>query len=810
MAPLIHDDFAASPTETTTSHNSASGNGSHDAEGLSPIDEVPPLQKRVTPPAQHGLNPRSCITCRKRKVKCDKKLPCSNCSKTAIECIYPGPGRAPRRPRKPQDTELLERLKKLEGLVKNLGHEDDETSLGEAALDPRGSPIMQGESASKPTSCSGRATTGHYDSSSRKEKSAEGDLNGVPVKEFGRLVVDEGRSRYVSNKFWASLSEEVTELQGILDDPSEEEEDYPVSNPSSIDSADHQGFIFGFSSTALSLRRFHPPSEQTPVYWSIYKENIDPVMKVLHIPTMETTFFQATQDLDHVSKPLEALIFSIYYASVTSLSSNECWNVLGVDKEETLRQYHFAVEQAFSRANFLSTQEIFILQAMLIFLTCVSRTDDTRYVWTLTALLIRLAQALGIHRDGAQFKVSPFETELRRRLWWHIYTLDVRSSENHGCDPTINETAFDTKFPSNTNDIDIYPSMKEPPRDREGVTDMTFDLIRYTICTAFRRLSYAPVGPEPCKTKNASMTLADREKVIEELHQRLENEYLRFCDTKNVPLHWVAATVARLVLAKMWLLIHHPFVRTDCRANLSRKTKERLFNTSIEVIQFSRLLETEQTTMKWGWLVRTYTQWQALSFLSSELCTRTSGPDVDRAWGVIEEALESWDGVLSSTHNRGRMWKPLRKLIDRARTERAKALRQRATFPLDGSLGPSLNANGATSGPLNFDNTPFYPIMNGVGGALGFTHNLSSVDPMAPLTSVDGESTGARGSATYIDSWDPDPVLFTPEPSLMLADDMNGSDLDGLVNNFDIGSTYSDGGGINGNTLEGQKLTSWI
>ena len=28
-------------------------------------------------------------------------------------------------------------------------------------------------------------------------------------KEFGRLVVEEGRSRYVSNKFWNSLGEEV-------------------------------------------------------------------------------------------------------------------------------------------------------------------------------------------------------------------------------------------------------------------------------------------------------------------------------------------------------------------------------------------------------------------------------------------------------------------------------------------------------------------------------------------------------------------------------------------------------------------------
>ena len=41
------------------------------------------------------------------------------------------------------------------------------------------------------------------------------------IKEFGRLVVDEGRSRYVSNKFWNSLSEEVSCMFGtcLLDRP---------------------------------------------------------------------------------------------------------------------------------------------------------------------------------------------------------------------------------------------------------------------------------------------------------------------------------------------------------------------------------------------------------------------------------------------------------------------------------------------------------------------------------------------------------------------------------------------------------------
>jgi hypothetical protein len=70
-------------------------------------------------PYQHG----SCAACRRRKVKCDKVNPCSNCTKSGIECDYPPRKRAPRRPRKTLDTdglsireaELIKRLNKLEG-----------------------------------------------------------------------------------------------------------------------------------------------------------------------------------------------------------------------------------------------------------------------------------------------------------------------------------------------------------------------------------------------------------------------------------------------------------------------------------------------------------------------------------------------------------------------------------------------------------------------------------------------------------------------------------------------------------------------
>ena len=527
---------------------------------------------------------------------------------------------------------------------------------------------------------------------------AEENTNGM-VKEFGRLVVDEGRSRYVSNKFWTSLSEEVAELQDILDDPTDDEDDYPSPGSGDSAAANHHGFIFSFSSTILSLRNFHPPNTQIMTYWDIYKSNIAPIMKLLHTPYTESMISQASKDLDHISKPMETLLFSIYYAVVTSIPDNECLVLLGVERPATLRKYRFACEQAFARAGFLNTQDIVVLQAMLLFLTTVRRSDDTRYVWTLTGLLIRLENSLGVHRDGAQFGLSPFETELRRRLWWQTCTLDVRASEDHGCDPSIVEQSFDTKFPLNINDVDISPSTTVTPTEHEGATEMTFDLIRYSVSTTVRRLSYTLPGPGPCRTKSATISLEHKEHMIEELHQYIEKKFLRHLDT-TIPLHWVAATVARLIMAKMWLVVHHPLQRSDAGAGLPQETKDRLFITSVEVIEFSRLLETEKATLRWGWLFRTYVQWHALAFVLSQLCFRTEGPDVEKAWCVIEGVFDEWGGALSS-NQRGMMWKPLRKLMARARQARQHALERRARFPLDGSLGPAVTAPLVTQpGPM--------------------------------------------------------------------------------------------------------------
>jgi hypothetical protein len=570
-------------------------------------------------------------------------------------------------------------------------------------------------------------------------------------------------------------------MRDILDEPSSDEEDYPSPEQSGSGSSHHShphhaGFIFGYSSLSNSLRNLHPSPSQVFTLWEIYKENVDPVVKILHRPSMRRWLLDVSGSLDNLNKSVEAMLFSIYYAAVTSMNPAQCLSLLGEERDASLAKYRFAVEQSLARAGFLNSASLMLLQAFVLFLICVRRHDDTRFVWTLSGLAIRLAQSLGIHRDGSNFGISPFETEMRRRLWWHICILDVRSSEDHGTDPSIFEQFYDSRLPLNINDEDISPETTISPTERVGCTEMTFCLIRFEVSVTVRRLTYIPPGAGPCNEHASGQTLQDKERLIDALHKRLEERYLQYCDM-SVPIYWVTATVARLIMAKMWLVVHHPLQRQDRGASLPQDTRDRLFLTSIEVIEFSRLLETHESTEKWGWLFRTYMQWHAVAFVLSELCIRPRSPAVERAWRAVESVYDGWDSS-SGSGKRGMLWRPMRKLMTKARSVRAQQARvhnkNAPVFPKDGSIGPHYPNQSATLDGV-------YPILDAHLDAFDIDPMIDPADsakpsplnPQAPPPSSKSPLSGQpQPPPKSLSTSNPQPDL-TPATRNLSDDDIN-------------------------------------
>lgn len=103
-------------------------------------------------------------------------------------------------------------------------------------------------------------------------------------------------------------------------------------------------------------------------YWQVYKERVDPVTKILHIQSFEEKLHKAILDLQNISIGMEALLFSIYYAAVNSMTSFHFQKCACETKDCILQKYGYASKQALSNANILNSQDMLILQALTIYL----------------------------------------------------------------------------------------------------------------------------------------------------------------------------------------------------------------------------------------------------------------------------------------------------------------------------------------------------------------------------------------------------------------------------------------------------------
>ena len=85
----------------------------------------------------------------------------------------------------------------------------------------------------------------------------------------------------------------------------------------------HHSYILGYKSAEVDLRVLHPPPFQIPFLWSIYQDNVEPLLKILHTPTVDAVMRRARKDVTSLSREEEALVFTIYYSAIASQEPEE-------------------------------------------------------------------------------------------------------------------------------------------------------------------------------------------------------------------------------------------------------------------------------------------------------------------------------------------------------------------------------------------------------------------------------------------------------------------------------------------------------
>ena len=384
--------------------------------------------------APAATKPRSCVTCRSRRVRCDKRPPCSNCRRAGIACIIPsadGPPRwarnlekrpgVPQQPATPNIAKIKERLKNLEGLVKRFSREIEEANNAAESLTNESSTTV---SSFDPSASSSRfATTRNPDI--------------VPCQ-HGRLC--DFDTHYVTSGFWNKIDEELAGLREVTQDFADlesEDSDHEELAPERESQKSLQvpsspgSFPFGINPNA-PLVEYRPLSSQIPYLLEMYERNVNFFVRVIHMPTLlETT--RSPQSMSNLSPVDESLLFAVYYAVIASMEDSDVVSSFGVSRDFLTTKYRLGLEISLTRADFLNKPNFTIVQALVLFLGLHRRHESPRFVWMMFGLLNRMAQYLGLHRDGSHSPhLSVFEVEMRRRVWWTMCLLDQKVSEDQG------------------------------------------------------------------------------------------------------------------------------------------------------------------------------------------------------------------------------------------------------------------------------------------------------------------------------------------------------------------------------------------
>jgi hypothetical protein len=382
--------------------------------------------------------------------------------------------------------------------------------------------------------------------------------------------------------------------------------------------------------------------------WEIFEENVDPLTKIVHVPTLRPAVQKALIDTSIIPRSFDALLFAIYGAAIMSLKDKECQRRFSEPRSSLLSRYISATGKALSRAKFMETTSLVVLQALVLHLLSVRDVYAPRAVWSLTGVAVRIAQTMGLERDGTFLGLSPFETELRRRIWWQLKLHDFRTAELCGLAKfrDLDMGVESPRWPTNLDDDQLHPGMTSLVDESDKVTDILFVAFRceMTNFAASRVAEFRKQGKDPSMWALHTQDQSAKARAFIELQDTLETKYLRYCDPSQ-PLHLLTMLVGRYGMNVVKFLTHHPrkWISLEQTPLEERKL---VWDVSIKLLEQHDMVQSNPMLQPFAWHATYFQQWHAFIHVLDILRADPLNSDAAKAWKLVGNTYENTPAMI--------------------------------------------------------------------------------------------------------------------------------------------------------------------
>ncbi|KAG6004660.1 hypothetical protein E4U43_000700 [Claviceps pusilla] len=450
---------------------------------------------------------KSCTECRKRKLKCDRQLSCSQCQKSSRICRYAA-DHDPANLSDVSDTEPVDTNRPTKrscppgtSSVGNAPNGDTASTPAKNGGSP-GLPVleeltlrmdrlerhMQGRSPA-PTDLSG----------GRILYAADGTVRGLSVKQNGMItrffgqhsprvmlnVFPEARA-FLTGQHQRNAVDDLLRNFGLLH-KHRQDELHLAMKPITV-------FVDSMMPVQKRMTDILPKKEICDRLVTMYFDTSESIYRILHA----RTFYDAYNM--YWDGNLQSESFLPQLLCVLSVASRFETKSRGMGHERS-DGVHIPTACALIQSWLDSLKgkqlvDISTVQVQIL-LIHASRmiTPRLQDSWNKLGYVLRLAMSMGMHRDPSEFepRIPVFWGEMRRRLWFTMADMDLHMSIACNMPSLLRDGDFTCKPPRNLNDSEMYLNMTELPPSRtiDQLTDNQMQV--YAAITLAARMRVAPL-----------------------------------------------------------------------------------------------------------------------------------------------------------------------------------------------------------------------------------------------------------------------------------------------------------------------------
>ncbi|KAJ5389728.1 uncharacterized protein N7496_000796 [Penicillium cataractarum] len=445
----------------------------------------------------------SCQQCRARKIKCDKEMPCGPCTKAhgCTKCSYVHEGKAALdarletsrgsvygSPTSPVGSNLASgngtsvdalgdaaRIAKLESSVRAL-HDRLSSLETQVKGSENGHLSSHGNSSSMHNLNGLNERIAELERLSPPGKSGESDPPQTTIPPLAPRLKSIGeRTRLFGTTHWALIFHQLRLLRQVRNTAN-----YTDGNQNDISRL--LGEVRGLrriiksrqapqlADPAPNLLNDLPSRDVCDELVRNYFRTLGLIYQVMHIPSFYQEYERFWENsLSASTGFVRKLLLMLAIGSVFYCKPGPS-NELGLP----IRRWIYAAQWWISGPFEKERESIEGLQVHCLLLLCrQAYAMDKESNWTAAGTLLRQAIHQGLHRDPKHFPaISPFDAEMRRRIWASILEINVQFSIDAAMPPLLTPEDYDTCPPANLGDDDFDQSTTDipPPQPKKYYT----------------------------------------------------------------------------------------------------------------------------------------------------------------------------------------------------------------------------------------------------------------------------------------------------------------------------------------------------